>query len=94
MTSPLPDVLLLYRRHGCHLCDEARETLQAVLEERAAASRAVPRVREIDIDAEPVPGRRYLETIPVLALNGQELPLATSGRAIRDFLDRALPARV
>jgi glutaredoxin len=82
--------LYFYRREGCHLCDEARETLQAVLEERAGSSQPVPVVREIDIDADPEGGRNYLTTIPVLVLNGRELHLASTAQSMRDLLDRAL----
>jgi hypothetical protein len=90
MTETGRDTLLLYRRDGCHLCDEARETLQAVLEERAAASQPVPVVREVDIDADPDAHRNYHATIPVLVLNGRELHLASTPRSMRDLLDQAL----
>ena len=79
-----------YTRDGCHLCDETRGTLQAVLEERAAAGKVTPVVREVDIATDPTAHRRYLETIPVLAIDGAELPLATDARKIGAFLDRAL----
>jgi glutaredoxin len=82
--------LLFFTRDGCHLCKEARQTLQGVLEERAASSRPVPAVREIDIDRDLEAGRNYLETIPVLVLNGRELHLASSAQSMRDLLDRAL----
>ena len=82
--------MLLYRRDGCHLCDEAREALQAVLEERAQRGADVPAVRQIDIASDPELERRYLVTIPVLALDRDELPLATSARSIRSFLERVL----
>jgi glutaredoxin len=90
MSDPGRPILLFYRREGCHLCDEARETLQAVLEERAASSQPVPVVREIDIDADPEAGRNYLATIPVLVLNGRELHLASTARSMRELLDQAL----
>jgi glutaredoxin len=82
--------LYFYRREGCHLCDDARRTLQAVLEERAANSQPVPVVREIDIDVDPEAGRNYLATIPVLVINGRELHLASSARSMRDLLDQTL----
>jgi hypothetical protein len=81
-------------RPGCHLCDVARDGLQAVLEERGAAGRLPAVVREVDIDADEVLHRRYLETIPVLVVGGEELPLAMSARAIRAFLERALDGRL
>lgn len=82
--------LLFYTRQGCHLCREGRETLAAILEERAAAGRKTPAVREVDIDEDPELQRRYLELIPVLRVDEHELPLALGGRDMRAFLDRAL----
>ena len=79
-----------YTRDGCHLCNDARDTLQAVLEERAAAGRRVPAVREVDLDSDAQAERKFGEVIPVLALDGRELRLATSPRAIRSFLENAL----
>ncbi len=83
-------ILRFYRRSGCHLCEEGRDVLQAVLEERAAAGHPVPAVREVDLDADAEADRRYGETIPVLALEGHVLPLATSARQIRAFLEQSL----
>jgi glutaredoxin len=82
--------LQFYTRAGCELCWEARQTLQAVLEERAARSLSVPAVREVDLDSDPEAERRYLEAIPVLRIGELELRLATSRRAIARFLDEAL----
>lgn len=79
-----------FGREGCHLCDEARIALQAVLEERAAAGRLACRVEEHRIEEDPAWERRYLTTIPVLAVGEDELPLATSERQIRAFLARTL----
>ncbi len=90
MIHPERPVLRFYRRDGCHLCEDARAVLQAVLEERAAAGRSIPVVREVDLDADADAERRYREAIPVLSLDGQELRLATSARQIRAFLERAL----
>jgi glutaredoxin len=57
----------LYGRAGCHLCDDARAALQ-----RFRAT--VPFVlEEIDIEADDALLRRYLERIPVIALDGEEL---------------------
>ena len=57
--------LVLYSRPGCHLCDEARE-------------RALPLVREVgdvqfgevNIEADDRLLARFLESIPVLELDG------------------------
>ena len=57
----------LYGRDGCHLCDEAR----AVLERMRAAQPFL--LEEIDIEADDALLLRYLERIPVIALDGEEL---------------------
>jgi glutaredoxin len=57
----------LYGRPGCHLCDEARTVLERV---RADAPFEL---REIDIDRDDELFKRYLERIPVVCLDGEEL---------------------
>ena len=57
----------LYTRPGCHLCDEARVALQRV---RAQAPFAL---EEVDITTDDALHARYLERIPVVALDGEEL---------------------
>jgi glutaredoxin len=59
--------ITLYSRPGCHLCEEARAVL-----ERARA-RAPFEIDEIDIEHDDVLHARYLERIPVVALDGEEL---------------------
>lgn len=90
MTSDSQPTLHLYRRTDCELCDETRLLLQAALEDRAARGERVPIVREVDIDTDPSLDERFGSRIPVLALGGQELELATGGRQVRAFLDRTL----
>jgi hypothetical protein len=85
-------VLTVYRRDGCHLCDDARSLVQAVLERRATRGEFVPRVREVDIDADPQLHDRYHLRIPVLAIGGDEIEQVTSEVAVRRFLERTLPA--
>ena len=59
--------MTLYGRPGCHLCDEARAALLRVRAD-------VPfELREIDIDGDDELFKRYLERIPVVTLNGEEL---------------------
>ena len=60
-------VVTLYGRPGCHLCDEARSVL---LDLRA---RVAFRLEEVDIDSDDELFKRYLERIPVVALDGEEL---------------------
>ena len=57
--------LVLYGQPGCHLCDEAREMVGPL----AAAAGDLELV-EVDISANDVLLRRYLERIPVLELDG------------------------
>jgi glutaredoxin len=55
--------LVLYGRPGCHLCDDARAVLERV---------GHP-FEEVDIEADEALLARYLERIPVVALDGIEL---------------------
>ena len=57
----------LYGRPGCHLCDEAREALLRV------RSEAPFELLEIDIERDDDLFKRYLERIPVVCLDGEEL---------------------
>ena len=57
----------LYRRSGCHLCDDARAELERIRAEHPFI------LEEIDIEADDALLRRYLERIPVIALGGEEL---------------------
>ena len=57
----------LYARDGCHLCDDARAAL-----ERVRATRPF-RLDEVDIETDDGLHARYLERIPVVALDGEEL---------------------
>jgi glutaredoxin len=57
----------LYSRPGCHLCEEAR----AVLEH--ARRRTAFEIDEIDIEGDDALHARYLERIPVVVLDGEEL---------------------
>ena len=57
----------LYGRPGCHLCDEARIALARV------RARHPFRLEERDITADDALHRAYLERIPVVCLDGEEL---------------------
>jgi glutaredoxin len=57
----------LYGRPGCHLCDDARAALHRV-------RRSHPfHLEEVDIESYDALLARYLERIPVVALDGEEL---------------------
>lgn len=89
--APLPD-LVLYGRPDCHLCDEAREILGALLAERAAAGRPAPPIVERNIDDDPRLQDRFFATIPVVEIGERRLELATSAGKIRRLLDEAFDA--
>ena len=57
----------LYGRPGCHLCDEAREVLLRVRAETPFE------LHEVDIERDDELFKRYLERIPVVCLDGEEL---------------------
>jgi glutaredoxin len=57
----------LYSRPGCHLCDDARAALERV------HARAPFALEEVDIETDDALHARYLERIPVVALDGDEL---------------------
>ena len=59
--------LTVYGRQGCHLCDEALAELRRLAPELGFS------IREVDIEADDDLHRRYLERIPVIALDGDEL---------------------
>jgi glutaredoxin len=59
--------ITLYGRPGCHLCDDAREALRRV---RATAPFDL---EEVDITRDDALHARYLERIPVVALDGDEI---------------------
>jgi len=65
---PSRPTIVLYSRPDCHLCDEARAGLEQMLAEGHGFE-----LREIDIDGDDELFKRYLERIPVVTLNGEEL---------------------
>jgi hypothetical protein len=89
VAPPLPD-LVLYTRPGCHLCDEARDSIQSVLEDRAARGLPIPRRVERDIDRDPDLRAAYGATIPVVELGDRRLDLAISAGRIRRLLTQTL----
>jgi glutaredoxin len=59
--------VVLYGREGCCLCDDAR----AILERVRARRRFV--LEERDIDSDEALLRAYLERIPVVEIDGEEV---------------------
>ena len=89
VTTPLPD-LVLYSRPGCHLCEDARVILDALLAGRAAAGLPSPALVERSIDGNDELHRRYAFTIPVISYRQRELELATSRSRLAAFLAEVL----
>jgi len=65
VSGEIPEVLL-YGRQGCHLCDEARESLLAMRGSPPAFD-----LREVDIDSDDRLLAAYLERIPVIEAGGE-----------------------
>jgi glutaredoxin len=58
--------VIIYSRPGCHLCDEAKQALQAAnCEDKYTLA-------EINIESDPDLLRRYQYDIPVITINGVE----------------------
>lgn len=75
--------ITLYAKAGCHLCDEARDALEAALADRrdrgAMRSTEQPSAAaddlaldEVDIRRDPALFERYRYRIPVIAVDGVE----------------------
>jgi hypothetical protein len=57
--------LKLLFRPGCHLCEEMRRQVDALLGD-------TPRSwEEVDVDSDPELARRYGDSIPILFVNGR-----------------------
>ena len=59
-------VITLYTRPGCHLCDEARQAILALREELPPFE-----LSEVNIEQDDGLLARYLERIPVVAVDGE-----------------------
>lgn len=80
---PTRDTVTLYGRAGCHLCDEAREALEAM-----RSGGALFELREVDIESDPELHRRMLELIPVIEVNGSRVSeLVLDADLVRSRLD-------
>jgi glutaredoxin len=56
----------LYGKPGCHLCEEARQVVDAVRAQHPFD------LEEVDITRDPALERAYRERIPVVAIDGEE----------------------
>ena len=82
-TDTLPEVVL-YGRHDCCLCDEARDQI-----ERARLSRSFA-LRVVDVDDDPELVARYGEEVPVVEVDGRKaFKYRVSAQELLRRLDRA-----
>jgi hypothetical protein len=88
--APIGPLLKFYRRASCEPCDEARLTLQQVLEDRVRRGDPIPKVRFLDLADDPTLEATYGARVPVLLVGSNELSLTVSYRSISTFLDRVL----
>jgi glutaredoxin len=58
--------IIIYSRPGCHLCDEAKQSIAA------AGGQDEYTLDEINIESDPELLRRYQYDIPVITINGVE----------------------
>jgi len=80
---PARDVVTLYGRRGCHLCDEARDGLVAMRRDGAEFA-----IHEVDIETDPELHSRLLELIPVIDVNGARVSeLLFDADLVRSRLD-------
>jgi glutaredoxin len=59
-------LVTLYGKPGCHLCEEAREVVEAVRSQHPFE------LEEVDITRDAALERVYRERIPVVAIDGEE----------------------
>jgi glutaredoxin len=90
--TPLPD-LIMYSRADCGLCDEAREFLRALLDERRASELPTPTLREVDIESDSSLERAFFASIPVVELGDRRLETVTSLAKLRRLLADVLDAQ-
>ncbi|MDQ6683336.1 MAG: glutaredoxin family protein [Chloroflexota bacterium] len=76
--------IVLYERDGCHLCDEARELLDATI--------GPDGYRRVDIDADDDLVLRYGYRVPVISVNGEDRLKAPISRPDLVSLLRAVDA--
>jgi glutaredoxin len=76
-------VVTLYTRPGCHLCDQAREAIEGLRGELPPFE-----LTEVDIDRDEALLARFLERIPVVAVDGQVVSeLESDPRLLRASMD-------
>jgi Glutaredoxin-like domain (DUF836) len=87
-----PPQLIVYGRPGCSLCDETRQLVAALLDERARSGLPVPSIEDRNIETDPALEQAFFASIPVVEFGGRRLELATSAAKIRRLLADVLDA--
>ncbi|MFI7584886.1 glutaredoxin family protein [Kocuria sp. M1N1S27] len=64
MSSSPPPAVTLLTRPGCHLCEDARRSVDRVTSALGLGW------EEVDVDADPELARRHAEEIPVVLVDG------------------------
>ena len=67
LAAARPLDVTLYTRPGCHLCEEAKAQITPLLEKAGA------RLREVNIDSDPVLRARYDYDVPVIFLGARKV---------------------
>ncbi|RMB12806.1 glutaredoxin family protein [Haloplanus aerogenes] len=62
-----PAHVVVYTREGCHLCDDAIETIERVAD---SVSRSVE-IETVDVDTDPDLRERYGERVPYVTVDGR-----------------------
>ena len=79
--------VILYTRPGCHLCDDAKQAMQATGCDKEYT------LEEINIESDPELLRRYQTDIPVITIDGVEaFRHRVTSQAFREWLRRGAGA--
>ena len=68
--------VILYTRPGCHLCEEARQSISALQDVGYRFE-----LSELDIEADEELLRKFVERIPVVAVDGEIVSELTLDRS-------------
>ena len=80
-----PIAITVYSRENCHLCSEAKETIQRVSEE----TRTPIALEEIDVDSDEALRDRYGDRVPYVLIEGRPAYKYRVDEAdLRDRFDR------
>jgi glutaredoxin len=88
MMRQTPFAITLYGRPGCHLCDEVESRIRRVGQE-------IPiRLQVVDIQSDPRLEEKYMFTIPVVEVDGEETFVSINGIMTEEELMDELRRRI